>query len=215
MVSKVQTAPGGGTIAEADSSVPAPATAMLRQVRDRLFRQDGRPSRFEQTVLPHLDAAYNLARWLTRSDADAEDLVQTACLRALRFFDGFQGGNPRAWLLTIVRRSFYTWLEEHKRGGEITVPFDEGIHQTTAGETADPEVELLRQADGRLLRQGFEALPLPFREVIVLRELEGLSYKEIAAVAGIPVGTVMSRLARARRQLQDFLLAHGIEEGAP
>jgi RNA polymerase sigma-70 factor (ECF subfamily) len=187
---------------------------MLRQIRDRLFRQDGRESRFERTVLPHLDAAYDLARWLTKNDADAEDVLQTASLRALQFFDGFAGANPRAWFLTIVRNTFYTAIEKKHRGGLAVAPFDEAIHSGERAEP-DPEAELLRRADGRLLRQAFEALPLPFREVIVLRELEGLSYKEIAAVAGLPIGTVMSRLARARRQLQEFLIAHGIEENAP
>jgi RNA polymerase sigma-70 factor (ECF subfamily) len=191
---------------------------MLTSIRDRLFRQDRR-SRFEQAVLPHLDAAYDLARWLTKNDADAEDVVQTACLRALQFFDGFKGVNARAWLLTIVRNTFYSWLAQKGRGGaggpggEIEAPFDEAIH-SGEGATTDPEMELLRRADSRLLRQAFEALALPFREVIVLRELEGLSYREIALVAGIPVGTVMSRLARARRHLQEFLIAHGVKEGA-
>ncbi len=192
---------------------------MLSSIRDRLFRQEGR-RRFERAVLPHLDAAYDLARWLTRNDVDAEDVLQTACLRAMQFWAGFQGGEgpkARAWLLAIVRNSFYTWLGQQNRGGEAAVPFDETIH---SGERAvtDPEMELLRQADSRLLRQAFEALALPFREVIVLRELEGLSYKEIAAIAGIPIGTVMSRLARARRNLQEFLIhhgAHGVKEGAP
>src|ERR1700712_5472651 len=141
---------------------PAPP-AMLSQLGDRLFGQDDRRSRFDRTVLPHLDAAYDLARWLTRNDQDAEDVLQTAVLRALQFFDGFHGGNARAWLLTIVRNSFYTWLEQQKRGPEIADPFDEEIH-SEAADRADPEVELLRQADSRLLRQGFEALPLPLRE---------------------------------------------------
>ena len=196
---------------EAEPSSPLPMPPILTSLRDRLFRQDRR-SRFEQIIVPHLDAAYDLARWLTKNDADAEDVAQTACLRALQFFDGFHGGNPRAWLLTIVRNAFYTWLEQRDRGAEGVAPFDEAIH-TPEGGGADPEIALLRQADGQLLRLGFEALPLPFREVIVLRELEGLSYKEIAAVAGIPIGTVMSRLARARRQLQEFLLARGVKEG--
>jgi RNA polymerase sigma-70 factor (ECF subfamily) len=187
---------------------------MLSSFRDRLFRQDGR-HRFERVVLPHLDAAYDLARWLTRNDAVAEDVLQTACLRALQFFAGFQGGEgprARAWLLAIVRNSFYTWLGQQNRGAEAAAPFDEALH---SGERAvtDPEMELLRRADGRLLRQAFEALALPFREVIVLRELEGMSYKEIAAIAGIPIGTVMSRLARARRQLQEFLITHGSHRG--
>jgi RNA polymerase sigma-70 factor (ECF subfamily) len=187
---------------------------MLSQIRDRFFRQDDRRSRFERTVLPHLDAAWDLARWLTRNDQDAEDVLQTASLRALQFFDGFHGGNSRAWLLAIVRNAFYSWLEQRRRGQESADPFDEEVHAAESG-LADPEVELLRRADGRLLRQGLEALPLPLREVMVLRELEGLSYKEIAAVAAVPIGTVMSRLSRARRQLQDFLIAHGVKEGRP
>lgn len=158
-------------------------------------------------MLPHLDAAYNLARWLTRHDDDAEDVVQTACVRALRFFDGFQGGNARGWLLTIVRNTFYSWVAQH-REQELAAPFDEEIH-TVEQAVGNPEAELLRRADADLLRQGFASLPVPFREVMVLREIEGLPYKEIAAIAEIPIGTVMSRLARARRQLQVFLIANG------
>jgi RNA polymerase sigma-70 factor (ECF subfamily) len=190
---------------------------MLSSIRDRLFGQESR-RRFERALLPHLDAAYDLARWLTRNDADAEDVLQTAYLRALQFWDGFKGGEgpqARAWLLTIVRNSFYTWLGQKNRGGEAEAPFDEALH-SGEGRVTDPEIELLRRADSRLLRQAFEALALPFREVIVLRELEGMSYKEIAAIAAIPIGTVMSRLARARRQLQEFLItqgAHGGTEG--
>ena len=192
---------------------------MLRSIHDRLFGQE-RQRRFERAILPHLDAAYDLARWLTRSDTDAEDVLQTACLRALQFWDGFKGGEgtqARAWLLTIVRNSFYTWLGQKNRGGEAAAPFDEALH-SGEGSVSDPEMELLRRADSRLLRLAFEALALPFREVIVLRELEGMSYKEIAAIAGIPIGTVMSRLARARRQLQEFLIAQGTpagKEGTP
>lgn len=208
MVSHAPEAAFGFTIAEADSP------AMLSKIRDRFFRQDDRRSRFERTVLPHLDAAWDLARWLTGNDADAEDVAQTALLRALQFFDGFHGVNARAWLLAIVRNAFYTWLEQRNRGHEIADPFDETLHAPESG-GGDPEAELLRRADGRLLRQGLEALSLPLREVMVLRELEGLSYKEIAAVAAVPIGTVMSRLSRARRQLQDFLIAHGVKEGRP
>ncbi len=141
-------------------------------------------------------------------------MLQTAMLRALQFFDGFHGVNARAWLLAIVRNSFYSWLDQRHRGHESADPFDEEIHSAVGG-GADPEVELLRRADGRLLRQGFESLPIPLREVMVLRELEGMSYKEIAAIASIPIGTVMSRLSRARRQLQDFLIAHRVKEGRP
>jgi RNA polymerase sigma-70 factor, ECF subfamily len=178
----------------------------------RSLDEDRRRGRFEAAILPHLDAAYNLARWLTRHDDDAEDVVQTACLRALRFFDGFQGGNPRAWLLTIVRNTFYSSLAQ-RRDQELATPFDEEVHTSEQAGVGDPEAELLRHADAALLRQGFAALPLPFREVMVLREIEGLHYKEIAAVAGIPIGTVMSRLARARRLLQIYLIAHGAGEG--
>jgi len=208
--------PAFATIAEAEPAVHADPIEMLSKIRDRFFRQDSRRARFEQAVLPHLDAAYDLARWLTRNDQDAEDVVQTASLRALQFIDGFQGTNARAWLLTIVRNTFYSWLQQRNRGHEIADPFDEEIHSdiaSIASEIPAPEAELLRRADRRLLRQGFESLPLPHREVMVLRELEGLSYKEIAAIAGIPIGTVMSRLARARRHLQDFLIAQGVNEG--
>ncbi len=211
MVSFAQIAASGVSIPDVtDAAAPA---KMLSKIRDRFFRQDSRRARFEQAVLPHLDAAYDLARWLTRNDQDAEDVVQTASLRALQFIDGFQGANARAWLLTIVRNTFYSWLQQRNRGHEIADPFDEEIHSEVAGETPAPEAELLRRADRRLLRQGFESLPLPHREVMVLRELEGLSYKEIAAIASIPIGTVMSRLARARRHLQEFLIAQGVKEG--
>jgi RNA polymerase sigma-70 factor (ECF subfamily) len=182
----------------------APAARQMPRTHD----EDAKRRRFEADILPHLDAAFNLARWLTRDDAQAEDVVQTACLRALRFFDGFQGGNPRAWLLTIVRNSFYTWIGQ-RREQEQETSFDEEVH-TAERAAGDPELELLRHADAELLRQAFAALPLAFREVMVLREVEGLSYKEIAAIAGVPIGTVMSRLARARRHLQAYLLAHGV-----
>jgi RNA polymerase sigma-70 factor, ECF subfamily len=202
----------GGTIASRETESPA----MLSRLRDRFFRQDDRQSRFDRTVLPHLDAAYDLARWLTRNDHDAEDVLQTAALRALQFFDGFHGVNARAWLLTIVRNVFYTWLDARHRGHEA-VPFDEEIHATedAGAPLGQPEAELLRRVESRFLREGFEALPLPLREVMVLRELEGLSYKEIAAVTAVPIGTVMSRLSRARRQLQDFLIARGVKERRP
>src|SRR3954452_17925198 len=143
----------GGTIA----SDPEPP-AMLSRLRDRFFRQDDRQSRFDRTVLPHLDAAYDLARWLTRNDQDAEDVVQTAALRALQFFDGFHGVNARAWLLTIVRNVFYTWLDARHRGHEA-VPFDEEIHATedaggVSSQLGRPEAELLRRVDSRFLREG-------------------------------------------------------------
>lgn len=158
--------------------------------------------RFEQAVLPHLDSAYNLARWLIRNDHDAEDLVQEACLRALKSFEGFRGGDPRAWLLTIVRNTCYTWLEQH-RLQEPTTAFDEEIH--TAEEwSRSPEALLLESVDARCVNDALEELPPEFREAIILRELEGMSYKEIAELCGVPVGTVMSRLARARQRLEQY-----------
>ncbi len=155
-------------------------------------------ARFEQTVLVHLGAAYNLARWLTRDDRDAEDVVQEACLRAFRFFDGYRGGNSRAWLLTIVRHTCYTWLRAN-RAHEL-VAFDEALDDGDAG--ANPEQLVLQSVDQQALRKALEELPVEFREVMILRELEELSYKEIAAITGVPLGTVMSRLARARKRLQ-------------
>jgi RNA polymerase sigma-70 factor (ECF subfamily) len=163
------------------------------------------PSRFELVCLPHLSAAYNLARWLTHDDRDAEDVVQEAYLRALRFFDGFRGGDGRAWLLAIVRNTCHDWLRRN-RPASSTTPFDEELHTpAAAGESA--EQALLRVVDRERLRSALASLPASWREVLVMRELEGLSYKEIAEVAGIPLGTVMSRLARARARLQEQLLA--------
>jgi RNA polymerase sigma-70 factor (ECF subfamily) len=162
-------------------------------------------SRFEQACLPHLAAAYNLARWLTHDDRDAEDVVQEAYLRALRFFDTFRGGDGRAWLLAIVRNACHDWLRRNRPLEEST-PFDEDVHSAPVDQDT-PERTALRSADREMLRRALSALPAAWREVIVLRELEGLSYKEIAEVAGIPIGTVMSRLARARTRLQQSLAA--------
>lgn len=161
-------------------------------------QEQDRLARFEQTVLPHLDAAYNLSRWLTRNDTDAQDVVQEAYLRALKFFDSYHGGDSRSWLLTIVRNTCYTWLQQN-RARELTTEFDEEIHSTESG---NPETLLIEGANKQLLQQALEELPVSFREAVILRELEGLSYKEIADITDVPVGTVMSRLARARRQLQ-------------
>jgi RNA polymerase sigma-70 factor (ECF subfamily) len=159
--------------------------------------------RFERCIMPHMDAAYNLARWLANQDQDAQDIVQDAFLRAFKFFAGFRGGDARAWLLRIVRNSFYDWLRHHRRA-ETQTPFDE-----QAGDGADdapaPDTALIDKADREMLGQALEALPAEFREALVLRELEGLSYKEIADVAEVPLGTVMSRLARARDLLRKDL----------
>src|SRR5262249_6333751 len=136
----------------------SPMPPILTSLRDRFFRQD-RQSRFEEAILPHLDAAYDLARWLTRNDTDAEDVVPTACRGASQFFAGSQGGTAGAWLLPIVRTAFYPSLEQKDRGALLAAPFDEAIHSVGGG--TDPEIELLRQADGRLLHAGFESLALP------------------------------------------------------
>ena len=167
--------------------------------------------RFEQAVLPHLDSAYNLARWLIRNDHDAEDLAQEACLRALKSFEGFRGGDPRAWLLTIVRNTCYTWLQQN-RLQELTTAFDEEIH-TAEEHSRSPEALLLESADASRVQGALEELPPKFREAIVLRELEGMSYKEIAELCGIPVGTVMSRLARARQCLERYFTGP-VKQGA-
>jgi RNA polymerase sigma-70 factor (ECF subfamily) len=153
--------------------------------------------RFEQLVLPHVDAAFNLARWVLRSRADAEDVAQEALLRACRFFHGFRGGDARAWLLQIVRNTCYTWLEKN-RPMELTVEFDEQLHLQTC---PTPEAIAIAGDDRERLTRALETLPPRFREVLILRELEGCSYKEIAAITSTPIGTVMSSLARARRQL--------------
>jgi len=168
---------------------------MERQMPEQAISRD-----FGECLLPHLNAAYNLARWLTRNDQDAEDLAQEAYLRAFRFFGGFRGGDARAWLLKIVRNSFYTWLQQNRAQTSTTV-FDEEIHGD-AGSTPDPATLLLQKGDRQLIRRALEELPPKFREILVLRELEGLSYREIAEVAGVPIGTVMSSLARGRGRLR-------------
>jgi RNA polymerase sigma-70 factor (ECF subfamily) len=157
--------------------------------------------RFEQLVLPHVDAAFNLARWLLRGRSDAEDVAQEALLRACRFFGGFNGGDARAWLLQIVRNTCYTWLEKN-RPMELSMEFDEELHQQTS---ATPETLAIVADDRKRLTLALETLPPRFREVLVLRELEGCSYKEIATITSIPIGTVMSSLSRARRQLYSAL----------
>ena len=163
-----------------------------------------RRERFEQAVLPHLDAAYNLARWLTRNEHDAQDVTQEAFLRAFRFFDGYQGGNMRAWLLTIVRNTCYTWMHQN-RLPDSAVEFDEKIHSDELSGGADPELQVLASADKETVQRALSGLPDIFREVLVLREMEGMSYKEIADVASVSIGTVMSRLARARTRLRESL----------
>lgn len=167
-----------------------------------MFRltESPRLSDFERKVLPHLDAAYNLARFIMRNDQDAEDVVQEAALRAFRFFDNFRGENARAWFLSIVRNTSFTVLKRN-RPEEARVVFDEELHGGQAP-LIEAGAALDRAQDRQTVRTAIEQLPPEFREAITLRELEGASYKEIADIAGVPIGTVMSRLARARRQLQ-------------
>ena len=158
---------------------------------------------FEQAVLPHLDAAYNLARWLMRNEQDAQDVAQEAYLRALRFFPGFRGGNARAWLLKIVRNTCFTWLQTN-RPLQDAAEFDEKLFPADSG-APNPEESVLQNDSDALVRKALEKLPSNFREVLILRELEGMSYKEIADITGVPAGTVMSSLSRARSRLRQIL----------
>jgi RNA polymerase sigma-70 factor (ECF subfamily) len=164
---------------------------------------EDQPPNFEQTVLPHLDAAYNLARWLTRNEQDAQDAVQEAYLRALRFFPGYRGGDARAWLMKIVRNTCYTWLHANGRLKDAA-EFDENLFPPDP-RALNPEQLVLQNDDGALVRRALEELTPSFREVLILREIEGMSYKEIADITGMPAGTVMSSLSRARDRLRQAL----------
>ncbi len=165
-------------------------------------------ARFEALVIPHLDAAYNLARWLLRRGADAEDVAQEAMLRSYRFFPGFHGGDVKAWLLQIVRNTCYSWLEKNRHVNDTT-EFDEELHGNPG---PSPEALAIEGDNRERLTEALASLSPRYREVIVLRELEGCSYKEIATMTSIPMGTVMSTLARARRQLQLSLAARDSKE---
>ncbi len=158
---------------------------------------------FDRTFLPHMDAAYNLARWLVHDDHDAQDVVQEAYLRAFRFVGGFRGGDARAWILAIVRNTAFSWLKRN-RGADSPTEFDEQLHGAVSEESG-LEADAVRKADGAMIRAALDELADEFREVIVMRDIEGLSYKEIADAADIPIGTVMSRLARARGKLAHSL----------
>jgi RNA polymerase sigma-70 factor (ECF subfamily) len=179
--------------------------------------EPNRPANFEQEVLPYLDAAHNLARWMTHNRHDAQDVVQEAYIRAFRFYGSFRGGNVRAWLLQIVRNTCYSWLEQN-RPQHPTAEFDEQIFGADL-RIPNPEQVLLRNDRANLLRHALEGLPASFREVLVLRELEGLTYKEISEVTGMALGTVMSRLSRARfglRQALDVLVhANTLSSSSP
>lgn len=165
-------------------------------------------------MLPHLDAAYNLARWLVRNDQDAQDVTQEAMLRAYQFFESFRGGDARPWLMAIVRNRCYSWFERH-RPSELTLSFDEQLdsdcsadfEQAEGGFVDGPEHDYLRKLQAQSVRDAVARLPLEFREVVIYREFEDLSYKEIARIIDAPIGTVMSRLSRARQRLQELLRA--------
>lgn len=181
------------------------------------FDKNNKNHDFEAMILPHLDAAFNLARWLTRNNQSAEDIVQSAYLRAFRFFDGFQGDDARTWLLKIVRNTYYSALRDdrHERNA---LPFDETLHShdeneldmSVFGKGNNPENILASLDTKRAVDQALESLPLQFREVVVLKELDDLSYKQIAEIVGIPLGTVMSRLSRGRKQLVVCLMQQGL-----
>jgi RNA polymerase sigma-70 factor, ECF subfamily len=158
---------------------------------------------FEALMLPHLDAAHNFAKWLLRNEQDAQDVVQEAFLRAFQSFGGFHGSNGRAWLLAIVRNTAYTLLRKN-RVADLTTPFDEEMH-VAGDEPVSPATILEHSEDAELIREAMEELPAECREILTLRHQEGLSYKEIADIAQIPPGTVMSRLARARAKLRERL----------
>jgi RNA polymerase sigma-70 factor (ECF subfamily) len=191
---------------------------VLKLTRTQESGADGSRARFERLVLPHLDAAYNLARWLTGDDQSANDVAQEALLRAFRFRDGLQGEDARPWLLAIVRNTFFTQLKSTKPVALSHEEYDDEVHGSLP-EVAEalyqrplsPEAAALARSDGERLRAAMERLPVAYREVIVLRELEDLAYKEIARMLDVPTGTVMSRLARGRRLLAEYLLAGGKE----
>lgn len=166
---------------------------------------------FDATILPHLDAAFNYARWLTRNDTEAEDVVQDACVRALRYFASLREGDARAWFFAIVRNAWYSRIARHAKVTQMARSNDTG--ESAADDALDPEARLLQQTTVARVREALDQLPVDFREAIVLREIEGMSYKEIASVVHVPIGTVMSRIARGRERLLELLKAEPSVEG--
>jgi RNA polymerase sigma-70 factor (ECF subfamily) len=175
----------------------------------RKVATDEERARFRQVVLPYLTDCYGLARWLTGDRADAEDVVQEACLNALRAISGFAGTNARAWILTIVRHTAYNWLRKNRSAALVVVEDPEAIQRAGAdyatnfenGSIGNPEAALIAKTEAARLERAIAELPIPFRETLVLRDVQGLDYREIAQVTDVPIGTVMSRLARARNRL--------------
>jgi RNA polymerase sigma factor (sigma-70 family) len=188
-----------------DSSAKIVKFVALKKPKEEDAAQEQELASFEALMLPHLDAAQNLAKWLLRNEQDAQDVVQEAYLRAFKSFSGFHGSNGRAWLLTIVRNTSYTLMKKN-RAVDLTTTFDEEKHATDH-ESTSPAALLEQVEDAQLVREAMDQLAVEFREILVLRHLEGLSYKEIADIAQIPPGTVMSRLARARGKLKECLAA--------
>src|SRR5213595_2038192 len=186
-----------------DSSAKIVNFGVLKKHKQPDATQENELASFEEAMLPHMDAAHNLARWLLRNEQDAQDVVQEAYLRAFRSFSGFHGSNGRAWLLTIVRNTSYTLLKKN-HAVDLTTPFDEEIHGS-GHESVSPATILEHAEDAELVKEAMDELPAEFREILALRHQEGLSYKEIADIAQIPPGTVMSRLARARAKLRECL----------
>src|SRR5213080_4391034 len=188
-----------------ESSAKIVKFAVLKKRQEQDAAQEHELASFEEMMLPHMDAAHNLAKWLLRNEQDAQDVVQEAYLRAFKSFGGFHGCNGRAWLLTIVRNTSYTLLKKNQ-AVDLTTTFDEELH-ASGQESVSPETILERSEDAALIREAMDELPAEFREILTLRHHEGLSYKEIAEIAQIPPGTVMSRLARARPKLREYLAA--------
>jgi RNA polymerase sigma-70 factor (ECF subfamily) len=186
-----------------ESSAKIVKFTILKKHQEPDAAQEHELASFEETMLPHMDAAHNLAKWLLHNEEDAQDVVQEAYLRAFKSFAGFHGSNGRAWLLTIVRNTSYTLLKKN-RAVDLTTTFDEEIH-TAGHESVSPATILEQSEDAELIKEAMDELPAEFREILVLRHQEGLSYKEIADIAQIPPGTVMSRLARARAKLRECL----------
>lgn len=194
---------------EVERHAPIPAYPLSRtvpegepgKVNNSSGNERAKRALFEELILPHLDAAHNLARWLTGDADDAQEVVQEAYLRAFRYFDSYNGGDSKSWLLTIVRNTAFTWRSS-RRQEAAAESFDESNHSSGSA-AQNPEERLVDAANAAVLQDCIEALPLEFREVLIMRELEEMSYRQISEVACIPVGTVMSRLSRARKRLAE------------